>query len=267
MNRLALLLSVLAVAPAARAREMTPATTDAQSEEARHLIESNNGAGAKGCLTEKQVYQAYYRVGPAFAWNPDNPVDWYVSRNTIGLFESLVNAGYGEVSRTWNSTFNGTDFRAIGKSCLADKTPRTLAACLNDSVAGYFKEHADIRPSLGGACKMYAATVVAVSSYFPAVTRQASIVASAQHAFNRLTIRDAQGRDHEFLIDALNNLVVQLSDDKGACPDEGTLAPSSSGGSGLTLPDDRQGAVRDADALRRQKAAAERVGGVEGAAP
>jgi hypothetical protein len=263
MNRLALLLAVSAFAPAARAHEMTPATTDAQSEAARHLIEANNGAGAKGCLTEKQVYEAYYRVGPAFAWNPDDPVDWYFSRNTIGLFESLVNVGYGAVSRTWNAEFNGTDFQAIGKPCLADKTPRTLAACLNDSVAGYFKEHAGIRPSLGGACKMYAATVVAVSSYFPRVTRQASIVASAQHAFNRLTIRDAQGRDHEFLIDALNNLVVQLSDDKGACPEEGTLAPAAGAAAALKPSDD----ARAADARRRQKTAAERAGGVEGAAP
>ena len=258
MTSLALLVS-LAFAPPAGAHALTPAATDAESQEARHLIESNNGAGARGCLTERQTYEAYYRVGPAFAWNPDSPIDWYFSRNTIGLVESIVNAGYGEVSRTWNAAVNGTDFEAIGKPCRAVKTPRSLAACLNDSVAGYFKEHADIRPSLGGACKMYAATLVAVSSHFPPVTRQASVVASAQHAFNRLTIRDAEGRDHEFLIDALNNLVIQLSDDKGSCPEEGTLAAASAAGSA----GEAGAKARDAEALRRQQGASERVRGAE----
>jgi hypothetical protein len=255
------LLASLAFAPSARANALTPATTDVQSQEARRLIESNNGAGAKGCLTERQIYEAYHRVGPEFAWNPNNPVDWYFSRNTVGLFESLVNAGYGQASRAWNTAFNGTDFQAIGTPCRAEKTPRALAACLNDKVAGYFKAHPDIRPISGGPCKMYAATLVAVSSHFPPVTRQASIIASAQHAFNRVTIRDAEGRDHEFLIDALNNLVVQLSDGKGACPDEGTLASA-------TAPDaDAGAAAREADALRRQNAAAARVRGAEVAAP
>ena len=261
-NALAALVALALAAPV-RANELTPATTDAQAQASRRLIESHNGAGARGCLSERQLYEAYYRVDGALAWNPDNPVDWYVGRNTIGLFEALVNAGYGGASTTWNAVFNGTDFEAIGARCAAATTPRVLAACLNDSVAGYFKAHPDIRPSMGGACKMYAATLVRVSGYFPPVTRQASIVASAHHAFNRITIRDAQGRDHDYLIDALNNLVIALSDGKGACPDEGTVAL----GGKASSPADDAALAREAEALRRQKAAAARARGAAAETP
>jgi hypothetical protein len=259
MNRLAALVALSLTLPA-RANQLAPATTDAQAKEARHLIESHNGAAARGCLTEHQVYEAYHRVEGALAWNPDNPVDWYVGRNTIGLFESLVMAGYGEASRTWNAAVNGTDFKAIGEPCRKAPSPRALAACINERVHAYFEEHPSIRPTLGGACKMYAATLVAVSSHLPAVTRQSVVVASAQHAFNRLTIRDTSGHDHEFLVDALNNLSVQLSDDKGACPVEGTVVPPPA------EPSDETARVkREQDDSRRLKDARERIGRVSSA--
>lgn len=243
-------LAALTVAAAARANELTPATTDAQSREARQLIESHNGAGARGCLAERQLYEAYHRVDAGVAWNPDNPVDWYVGRNTVGLFEGLVNGGYGAAATTWNELFNGTDFEKIGEPCRSAATPRALAACLNDAVAGYFKAHPGIKPAFGGSCKLYAATLVRVSEYFPPVTRQASVVASAHHAFNRITVRDAQGRDHNYLIDALNNMVVALTGKDGACPAEGTLG-STAAANGEQ--------AREAEARRRQQAAAERI--------
>jgi hypothetical protein len=262
MRRLASL-AVLLLALPAGAKVLTPATTDAQSAAARRLLESRNGAGARGCLSERQAYEAYYRVDSAMAWNPDNPVDWYVGRNTIGLFESLVLAGYGSGASAWNAAFNGTDFAAIGAPCAAASTPRALAACLNDRVAAYFKDHPKIRPSLGGACKMYSATLVRASERFPAVRRQAAVVASAQHAFNRLTIRDAQGRDHEFLIDSLNNLVIALNGANGACPDEGTLSAAAAPGA----PAERAAAAREAASRERQARARERVGRIETDAP
>jgi hypothetical protein len=259
MTRLAAL-ALLSLALPVRANVLTPATTDAESKDGRRLIESNNGAGARGCLTERQTYEAYHRVDGALAWNPNNPADWYVGRNTIGLVEWLVMQGYGEASRNWNAAVHGTDFQAIGEPCRAARSPRALAACFNDQVKGYYDRHPEIRPSLGGPCKMYAATVVAVSSYYPAVTRQASVVASAQHAFNKLSIRDDAGREHLFLIDALNNVVIQLSDDQGACPEEGTLSPPPASAAD-------QAAAREKEAESRMKAAGERVGRAEGAAP
>jgi hypothetical protein len=244
-------LAVMVLAAAARGNELAAPTTDAQASEARKLIESHNGAGARGCLDERRLYEAYHRVDAGVAWNPDNPVDWYVGRNTVGLFESLVNAGYGGAATTWNELFNGTDFEKIGEVCRQAGTPRALAACLNDAVAGYFRTHPKIRPAFGGACKLYAATLVRVSEHLPPVTRQASVVASAHHAFNRITIRDAQGRDHDFLIDALNNMVVALNGRDGSCPAEGTLGGSSAAAS--------EARAREAEAEKRQAAAAERV--------
>jgi len=241
----------MTLAAAARGNELTPATTDAQAREARQLIESHNGAGARNCLAERQLYEAYHRVDAGVAWNPDNPVDWYIGRNTVGLFESLVNAGYGGAAATWNELFNGTDFARIGAPCRAAGTPRALAACLNDAVAGYYKAHPGIKPTFGGSCKLYAATLVRVSEYFPPVTRQASVVASAHHAFNRITIRDAEGRDHDYLIDALNNMVVALTARDGSCPAEGTLGAGEAAAS--------QARAREAEAQRRQQAAVERV--------
>jgi hypothetical protein len=248
--------AVFLFAASARANKLTPATTPGEAQDARKLLESHNGAGARGCLSEREVFEAYHRVDPALAWNPDNPADWYVGRNTIGLIEGLVNAGYAGASTTWNSVFNGTDFKGIGAKCVSATTPRVLAACLSDSVAGYFKEHADVRPAFGGSCKMYAATLVRVSGYFPPVTRQASVIASPRHAFNRLVIRDAEGRDHDFLIDALNNLVLAISDAKGACPGEGTIAAAAS---------PAEEAERESELRRRQKAASARVRGAESA--
>lgn len=247
-------LALLAPAALVRAEKLAPAPTTEEAAAGRRLLESNNGAGARGCLSERQVYEAFHRTDPALAWNPDNPVDWYVGRNTVGLAEGLLNDGYGELSRIWNSAVNGTDFSAIGAPCGAQKTARLLAACIEEKTRGYFAAHPDIHAFSGGDCKLYSATLVAVSSPFPAVRRQAAITSSVHHAVNRLTIRDAQGRDHEFLIDSLNNLVVQLSDDKGGCPEEGTLAaPGASAG--------------EEAALARQKAASERVGRAESAAP
>lgn len=260
MTRLSAL-AVLLLALPAGAKVLTPATTDEQSKAARHLLETHNGAGARGCLTEKQAYEAYYRVDPAMAWNPDNPADWYVGRNTIGLFESLVMAGYGEASTAWNAGVNGTDYEVIGAPCRAAASPRALASCFNDQVGKYFHDHPKIRPTLGGACKLYSATLVKVSSNFPAVTRQAAVVASAQHAFNRLSIRDLQGRDHHFLIDSLNNLTIALGDQKGACPDEGTLAAAGPSAA------ERAAQAREAETARRLAAARERVGRAESAAP
>jgi hypothetical protein len=244
-------LSALLLAASARANLVENKATDAQSQAARQLIESHNGGGARNCLGERQLYEAYHRVDPGVAWNPDNPVDWYVGRNTVGLFEALVNGGYGAAATTWNAEFNGTDYAKIGAPCRSAGTPRALAACLNDNVAGYFRAHPNIKPAFGGSCKLYAATLVRVSEYFPPVTRQASIVASAHHAFNRLTIRDAQGQDHDYLIDALNNMVVELTGRDGKCPAEGSL-----GGNAATAAQERE---REAEALKRQRAAAERI--------
>jgi hypothetical protein len=250
-------LAVLVLCTPVRAERLTPAPTSQESAAGRHLLESNNGAGARGCLTERQAYEAFHRTEPALAWNPDNPVDWYVGRNTVGLVEGLINDGYGELSRTWNAAFNGTDFAAIGEPCRAQKTPRGLAACLEEKTHGYFAAHPGLHAFAGGDCKLYSATLVAVSAHFPAVTRQAAITSSPHHAVNRLSIRDAAGHEHAFLVDSLNNLVIQLSDDKGACPAEGALAaaPASAG------------AAYETGALARQKAAAARVARAESVSP
>lgn len=253
---LAAALLVLASAAPGRANLIAGPVTSEQAAEGRKLLESHNGAGARGCLTEWKTYEAFHRVDPALAWNPDNPGDWYVVSHTAGLIEEVILQGYGELSRQWNSLRNGTDFAAIGAPCGAARSPRALAACLNDSVHGYFAAHPDIHASMGGDCKMYSATLVAVAERFPAVTREAAITSSLQHAINKVEIRDAQGRTHVFLIDSLNNLVIQLSGAGGSCPDEGTLAPAPAA----------TRAPAGGTALERQKEAARRAGAAAGSA-
>lgn len=262
MNRLALLAAAVLCAASARGEKLLGPPTDAQQAEARRLLESNNGAGARGCLGERRVYEAFHRVDPALAWNPDNPADWYLASNTLGLIEQVILSGYGEASRQWNGAFNGADFAAIGAPCRAQKTPRGLAACVNDRVRAYFAERPGLHAFSGGDCKMYSSALAAVASRLPGVTREAAVVSSLQHAINKISVRDAQGREHVFLIDSLNNLVVQLGGEKGACPDEGTMADASAVPAKAAPPD-----AREAEMLTRQRRARELVGRAESAAP
>ena len=195
-----------------------PVSSQQQAASAGFVIE-NGKPDARGCIAEKQFYQAVHDVVPSSAWNPSNPVSWYFGRNTQGLVEEGIMRGYAEASTAWNHLVAGLDFNVIAAPCLSEPRPRKLANCLNSQVRQAL-EKKDLHAVMGGDCKLYSATLVETASRVPAVVRQSLIVSGPDHAIMGMTILDAQGRTHEFLVDPLNDWVLQVFDADGQCRED-----------------------------------------------
>lgn len=204
------------------------------------LREDFSSLRERGCISERDFLYTLNRLvrrsggdGNRIAWDTSNVGDGWVLRYTAGSIQELLVAGY----QLPTLLSEGRAFEAIARRTRSASNPRQLALALQKETHDYMVAH-DLAPSalLGGKgamCKLYSAYALGAAGRIPSVVERDTFVSGWGHAINRVGIRDARGRTHRFLLDALNPPVfAKVAEADGSCLPDAPVAAFRADGAG-----------------------------------